>query len=63
MVRVLPNTEDSDDSNPTLPWLEAASTEFLRRFLTLLGGPLSNLHPMLALGVIEAHSKTVPWNG
>lgn len=62
MVRVLLNTEDTGDSNSTLPWLEAASTEFLRRFLTLLGGPLSDLHPMLALGVIEAHSKTVPWN-
>lgn len=63
MVRVLLNTEETSGSRSTVPWLEAASTEFLRRFLTLLGGPLSDLHPLLALGVIEAHAKTVPWKG
>lgn len=62
MVRVLLSAEEGNGFS-SVPWLEAASTEFLRRFLTLLGGPLSGLHPMLALAVIESHSKTVPWKG
>ena len=65
MVHMLSSPAETSDteSTPTPPWLEDASTEFLRRFLSLLGGPLSGLHPMLALAVIQAHAKTVPWKG
>ncbi|KAK4317649.1 hypothetical protein Pmani_011271 [Petrolisthes manimaculis] len=47
--------------------IKTNSQEFLRRFKSLLGGPLSDLHPMLALGVIQAHANTLPhkeveWN-
>lgn len=39
-------------------WVKNASQEFLRRFISLLGGPFSNLPSLLALKVIQSHSTT-----
>lgn len=61
MVHVLSSPEETSDSEIAPSWLQDASFEFLRRFLSLLGGPLNDLHPMLSLAVIQAHAKTVPW--
>jgi len=44
------------DNTPSSPqWVNQCSEEFMRRFIELLGGPLRNLHPMLAYNVIKTH--------
>ena len=63
MVHILSSSEETSESESAPAWLQDASLEFLRRFLSLLGGPLNDLHPMLCLAVIQAHAKTVPWKG
>ncbi|KAG7174649.1 RNA cytidine acetyltransferase-like 2 [Homarus americanus] len=66
MVQPLDGGEDvGDNNNMTIrrsSWVKRPSEEFLRRFLSLLGGPLSDLSPMLALRVIQAHVNTVTTN-
>ncbi|KAK8741134.1 hypothetical protein OTU49_002513 [Cherax quadricarinatus] len=60
MVHPLEDNEGvSDYSAKRSSWVDKSSQEFLRRFLSLLGGPLSDLSPILALEVIQAHSNTV----
>lgn len=55
MVKLM---DSSDGESPLAKneWVKNASQEFIRRFISLLGGPFSNLPSLLALKVIQSHS-------
>lgn len=70
MVQSLDASEDPAVSSGTEvrenSWIGRPSKEFLKRFLSLLGGPLSDISPLIALRVIQAHNikitqKEIEW--
>ncbi|XP_045597663.1 RNA cytidine acetyltransferase [Procambarus clarkii] len=59
MVQRVEDSEGDSNITKTNSWMDKLSQEFLRRFLSLLGGPLHDLSPLLALAVIQAHLGTI----
>lgn len=71
MVHPLVEEEPGESGVVSLPsrieWVKDSCEEFLRRFIGLLGGPLRNFSPVLALAVIQSHDryireKGIDWN-
>ncbi|XP_064111307.1 RNA cytidine acetyltransferase-like [Macrobrachium nipponense] len=71
MVHPLVEEEPGESGVVSLPssmeWVKDSCGEFLRRFIGLLGGPLRNFSPVLALAIIQSHDryireKGIDWN-
>ena len=67
-VMISPLVEEGDGSvsealSGHWEWVRKSSCEFLHRFLDLLGGPLKELVPTLAIFVMQSHDTYIEGKG